>query len=171
MPRDPEAVCRLVAASPETPARECLAWLQGYLAHKKQPTSLGPPLGHRRSPTVGSQVGAVSYERGTPVASGWRDLEAVRRLVAASPGRNPPALIAGPNVLFQVLDLYWRSPKSGSFWYKSGRLKRPFAPLGLQVHNLYCRRVRASPGRNLRVGYLWRDDWTTYGVTSGLLVV
>ena len=28
--------------------------LQGYLAHKNQPTSLGPPWGPRHSPTVGS---------------------------------------------------------------------------------------------------------------------
>ena len=28
--------------------------LQGYLAHKKQPTSLGPPQGPRHSPDVGS---------------------------------------------------------------------------------------------------------------------
>ena len=40
---------------------------QEYLAHKKQPTSLGPPEGPRHSPTVGSWVGAVSYERGTPI--------------------------------------------------------------------------------------------------------
>ena len=44
-----------------------MLYLQGNLAHKKQPTSLGPPQGPRHSPTVGSQVGAVSYERGTPV--------------------------------------------------------------------------------------------------------
>ena len=41
--------------------------VQGYLAHKKHPTSLGPPYDPRHSPTVGSYEGAVSYERGTPV--------------------------------------------------------------------------------------------------------
>jgi hypothetical protein len=41
--------------------------LQGYLVHKKTPTSLGPPLDPRHRPTVGSQGGAFSYERGTPV--------------------------------------------------------------------------------------------------------
>jgi len=39
----------------------------GYLAHKKQP----PPLGRHRTlgniPTVGSEGGAVSYDRGTQV--------------------------------------------------------------------------------------------------------
>jgi len=43
------------------------AGLQGHLAHKKQPPPPGPPYGHRHSPTVGSQGGAVSYERDTPV--------------------------------------------------------------------------------------------------------
>ena len=41
--------------------------LQGYLAHKKHPPSLGLPYGPRHSPTVGSYEGVVSYERGTPV--------------------------------------------------------------------------------------------------------
>ena len=36
----------------------------------------------------------------------------------------PPALIAGSNRLFQVLDLYWHSPESGELWYKSRRLKK-----------------------------------------------
>ena len=31
-----------------------LARLQGHLAHKKHPPSLGPPQGPRHSPTVGS---------------------------------------------------------------------------------------------------------------------
>jgi len=30
----------------------------------------------------------------------------------------------GSNRLFQVLDLYWRSPESGGFWYSSGQLKK-----------------------------------------------
>jgi len=41
--------------------------LQGYLAHKKHPPSLGPPYCPRHSPTVGSYEGVVSCERGTPV--------------------------------------------------------------------------------------------------------
>jgi len=41
--------------------------LQGYLAHKKRRPPLGPPQGPRHSPTVGSYVGAVSFERGTLV--------------------------------------------------------------------------------------------------------
>ena len=41
--------------------------LQGDLADNKTPTTLGPPKEHRHGPTVGSWVGAVSYERGTPV--------------------------------------------------------------------------------------------------------
>jgi len=41
--------------------------LQGYLAHKKQRSTLGAPCAPRYSPTVGSWGGAVSYERGTPV--------------------------------------------------------------------------------------------------------
>ena len=45
-------------------------YIQGYLAHKKQPTPLGPPLEPRRGPTVGSYGGAVSYEHGTPVYMG-----------------------------------------------------------------------------------------------------
>ena len=44
--------------------------LQGYLAHKKAPTPLGPPWDPRPSPTAGSWGGAVSYERGTPVSQG-----------------------------------------------------------------------------------------------------
>ena len=41
--------------------------LQGYLAHKKHPSSLEPLHDPRKSPTVGSQGGVVSYERGTHV--------------------------------------------------------------------------------------------------------
>ena len=40
---------------------------QGYLAHKKQPPPLGPPLDPRYSPTVGFYEEVISYERGTPV--------------------------------------------------------------------------------------------------------
>ena len=41
--------------------------LQGYLAHTKQPLSIGQPQDPRHSRTVGSWGGAFSYERGTPV--------------------------------------------------------------------------------------------------------
>jgi hypothetical protein len=41
--------------------------VQGYLAHEKTPTPLGPPEDPRHRPTVGSLPGAVSHERGTPV--------------------------------------------------------------------------------------------------------
>ena len=34
---------------------------------RNSPPPLGPPYSTRHSPTVGSQGGAVSYERGTPV--------------------------------------------------------------------------------------------------------
>jgi len=34
--------------------REMIKQVQGYLAHKKHPPSLGPPQGPRHSPTVGS---------------------------------------------------------------------------------------------------------------------
>jgi len=49
------------------PCRLAYTLLQGYLAHKKHPSSLGPPYGPRHSPTVGSWEGDVSYERGAPV--------------------------------------------------------------------------------------------------------
>ena len=38
------------------------AFIQGYLAHKKQPPPLGPPYDLRNSPTLGSYEGGVSYE-------------------------------------------------------------------------------------------------------------
>ena len=41
--------------------------LQGYLAHKKTPTPLGPPEDPGPRPAVGSQSVTVSYERGTSV--------------------------------------------------------------------------------------------------------
>ena len=41
--------------------------VQGYLAHKKPPSPLGPPYEPKHGPTVGSYGVAVSYERGTPV--------------------------------------------------------------------------------------------------------
>ena len=44
--------------------------LQGYLAHKKMPTPLGPPTDPRHRPTVGSYGGAFSDARGTPVQEG-----------------------------------------------------------------------------------------------------
>ena len=44
-----------------------LEGVQGYLAHTKTPTPLGPPKDPRHRPTVGSSGGAVSYRRGNPV--------------------------------------------------------------------------------------------------------
>ena len=43
-------------------------WVQGYLAHQKTPTPLGPPQDHGHRPTVGTLGGAFSYLRGTPVS-------------------------------------------------------------------------------------------------------
>ena len=41
--------------------------------------------------------------------------------------KRPPALRAGPNSLFQVLDFHWCSPESSGVWCKSRRfLKRRF---------------------------------------------
>ena len=55
--------------------------VQGHLAHKKPAPSLGPPKGHRHRPTAGSQEGAVSYERGTPVPPGvWSGRASRKRL-------------------------------------------------------------------------------------------
>ena len=47
-------------------ATEGILGVQGYLAHKKPPPT--PQDYHR--PNAGSQGGAVSYERGTPVVEG-----------------------------------------------------------------------------------------------------
>ena len=41
--------------------------LQGYLAHKEQPSPLGPPYDPGYGPTVGSYEGGVSHKRGTSV--------------------------------------------------------------------------------------------------------
>jgi len=73
--------------------------VQGYLAHQKEPPTLGPPEGPRHSSATGSQVGAVSYERGTPVRRGGPYLRAapVSRLF-------PEAVLAGMQV-----DLQWVS--------------------------------------------------------------
>jgi len=38
----------------------------------------------------------------------------------------PAALSVGPNCLSQVIDLYWRSRKSGELWCKSRQLKKTF---------------------------------------------
>ena len=54
---------RLVPVPLESGLRKVL---QGYLAHKKTPTPLGPPYDPRQRSTVGSLGGAFSYERGTP---------------------------------------------------------------------------------------------------------
>ena len=55
-------VCRPKITMPQLMALVLLL----YLAHKKLPTPLGPPQGPRLCPSVGSQGGPLSYERGTP---------------------------------------------------------------------------------------------------------
>ena len=45
--------------------------IQGYLAHKKQRPSLGPPYDLRYSPTVGSWEGGVSCDSGTIPKFTW----------------------------------------------------------------------------------------------------
>ena len=45
----------------------------GNLVHKKPSNPLGPPQDPRHRPTVGSQGGAFSYERGTPVGRDGRE--------------------------------------------------------------------------------------------------
>ena len=49
----------------------------------------------------------------------------------------PPAV---SNRLFEVLDVYWRSPESGGLWYKSRRLKKTICSLseGEEGH-AWCR--------------------------------
>ena len=59
--------------------------LQGYLAHKKQHPSLGPPYGPGKSLTVGFKGEAFSYERGTPVPA-----EGLPRFLQSA-NRRPPA--------------------------------------------------------------------------------
>ena len=49
-----------------TLSRVCSTHVQGYLAHKKILTPLGPPQDPTHRPTAGSKGGVVSYERGTP---------------------------------------------------------------------------------------------------------
>ena len=44
-----------------------MAHRTGVPSSLKTPTSLGPPWGPRHRPTIGSEGGAVSYERGAPV--------------------------------------------------------------------------------------------------------
>jgi hypothetical protein len=59
---------------------------QGYLAHEKISTLLGPPKDPRRKPTVGSQGAAIFDERGSPVgyqyhfSIKWRGLGGRERL-------------------------------------------------------------------------------------------
>ena len=63
----------MVPPSPQflTPRGSCTACfnedLQGYLAQKKAPSSLGPPQGSSHRPTVRSYLGALSNEQATPV--------------------------------------------------------------------------------------------------------
>ena len=62
----------------------CRTWVTGvpYRAHKKRPTTLGPPKGPRHGPTVGSYGEAVSYKQGTPAgdAAGQPAVEQTRHM-------------------------------------------------------------------------------------------
>ena len=68
--------------------RICVKGAQGYLACKKPPRLIGPPLERRHSPTVGSYGFAVSHKRGTLVTHStlrmrtWRQLVSSRRRLA-----------------------------------------------------------------------------------------
>ena len=53
------------------------------------------------------------------VDSKHHDVRWVRDLPPA-----PPAIRAGSNRHFQVLDFHWCSPKSGDVWYKSRKIKK-----------------------------------------------
>ena len=63
----PSVGCKAESSRASSAARVEEVAVQGYLAHKKHPPSLGPPQGPRHSPVVGSYEGAVSHERGTLV--------------------------------------------------------------------------------------------------------
>ena len=66
-------------------------------------------------------------------------------LITAKP---PSARRAGSTRLFQLLDLYWRSPEIGDVWYRSRLLKRAIFFLSegswvgvissANTHNLYA---------------------------------
>ena len=51
----------------EPMAKSTVSKVQGYLAHKKQPPPPGLSYCPRHGPTAGSEGGAFSYERRTPV--------------------------------------------------------------------------------------------------------
>ena len=57
-----------------------LLGLQGYLAHKKAPISLGTPYGPGHNPTIVSWKVVLSYERGTPVTRSWNPGEVLSNL-------------------------------------------------------------------------------------------
>ena len=59
-------------------------------------------------------------------------------------GSHPPAIRAGSNRLFQVRDLYWRSPKSGYFWCNSRQLKKTICSRSRWWSSLSERRMRAK---------------------------
>ena len=63
--------------------------LQGYLAHEKQSTPLGPPWGPRHSPTVDPYAVAVSYKRGTLVNPEQNGAKQAR--VSPTERSHPPA--------------------------------------------------------------------------------
>jgi hypothetical protein len=57
---------------PHSP-RQTLERLQGYLIHTTTTAPLGSSWDSRHEPTAGFYEGAVSYERGTPVARGLKN--------------------------------------------------------------------------------------------------
>ena len=59
-------------------------------------------------------------------------------------GSHPPALRVGSNRLFQVRDLYWRSPKSGYFWCNWRQLKKTIFSRSRLWSSLSERRWRAK---------------------------
>ena len=76
---------------------------------------------HWRSPESGN----VWYKSRQLTKTIWYR---VKKLAAPFPLPPSPELSTclrtAPNHLFQVLDLYWRSPESGTVWHKSRQLKR-----------------------------------------------
>ena len=94
--------------------------LQGYLAHDKTPTPLGPSYGPRHGPTIGSRGGAVSYGRGTPIACGGVS----GSVNPVNPDTQPPACQATYFDRWGLANFYLGWPISGYSWCKSGVDKR-----------------------------------------------
>ena len=77
---------------------------QGYLAHQKTPTPLGPPWDPRHKPTVWSYVEAVSDERGNPVPSVEEEVAAEH--FPHQVERRPPLALVVPCLRVQGLQGY-----------------------------------------------------------------